>query len=304
MAGYQRLGNNRSFEELRKEKEARMRAQRNTRLELVAARKTARPMLRGFFSGYRKNRAGEVAGSVYGGLRGKAAANWAGRRQAAVTARAISAGEKIGENYRTGMNARNQARVNVQLAINKLIRKPVTQWNNADTNFYKSHRVRYQNAVNKVVRTGVNTTLGFNNQGRPIAPARGGLRGLARLREVGRGARSSLRNKLAAARMRGRLGLSLARGAANLGVTSAARGYGRFAGGLGKAAGYGYRAGHALGNYPRAAYITQRANTAGAVNEAMTKYSNALRRAANNPTRANVAALNRRAALLAQAAAP
>ena len=284
MSGYTRLGNNRNFVTLRKEKEAQMLAQEQARRELSAARKVARPILRGSFAGYRQNRAGNIESSIYGGIGGKAAANFGQRRPGVASARALTAIGGFGAEYAKGRNNRNAARVNVQLAVNRLIGKSVGQWNKNDRSNYMKYRSRYQNAVNQVVRSG--GAIIYNNKGKP----RSMLRGMARLREVGRGARASLRNKLGAARMYGRTGLSAGRYAANLAAAAGARGYGSFARGLGKAAGYGYRAGHAMGNYPRAALIAQRAPTAASVNEAVTKYNRALARAANSPTPGNVSA--------------
>ena len=288
MSGYTRLGNNRKFSNLVKEKQERMLAQEAARRELSAARKVARPILRESFAGYRQNRAGNIAGSVYGGLRGQAATNFGQRRPGVASARALTAIGGFGAEYAKARNNRKISRGQLSINIDKLIETSVWKWTPEQKKLYMAHRVRYQNAINEAVR-GI-----------------GQLRGLARLRAAGRRTGANLRNKLGAARMYARTGLSTGRYAANLAAAAGARGYGAFARGLGKAAGYGYRAGHALGNYPRAALIAQRAPTAAAVNEAVTKYNRALARAANSPTPGNVrtalAAGTRAQGLLAAAA--
>jgi hypothetical protein len=159
---------------------------------------------------------------------------------------------------------RNNARTNKQLSINTLINKPVARWSNDDKTFYSKHRVRYQNAVNKKVK---------GNQG--------SLRGLARLREAGRGFGMRARNRLGAAGLGIRGGLSMGRYAGNLTAAAGARGYSGFARGLGAAAKYGYRGAHAMGNAPRKYGAIGRARNSAAVEAAINKSTNVLNELSN-----------------------
>ena len=255
--------------------------------KLKAARRAAGPLIRGQYSAYRQNRGATVANSAYRGMGGLAAANFGASYPERASARSLAAMGAHGAEYKKRANNRNQARVNLQIKINTLISKPVATWNMGERAFYSQHRVRYQNAVNKTVKGGL-----------------GGLRGLARLREAGRGFGSRMRNRLGMAGLGIRGGLSLGRYAGNLTAAAAARGYSKFAKGVGAAAKYGYRGAHAAGNYPRVYGAVGRAPNVATVRSAVKKMNEAALAARANPTRTNInkynAATTRAAAMMAQ----
>lgn len=255
--------------------------------KLAVARRAARPLIRGQYSAYRQTRGANIANAGYRGLGGQAAENWGAAYPAKASARSLAAMGAHGAEYKKRANNRNQARVNLQLKINALISKPVATWNMGERAFYSQHRVRYQNAVNKTVKGGL-----------------GGLRGLARLREAGRGFGARMRNRLGLAGLGIRGGLSLGRYAGNLSAAAAAKGYSKFAKGAGAAAKYGYRGAHALGNYPRAYGAVGRAPNVATVRSAVKKMNQKALAAYANPTSANIkqanTATNRAAALMAQ----
>ena len=255
--------------------------------KLKAARRAAGPLIRGQYSAYRQNRGATVANAAYRGMGGLAAAKFGASYPGRASARSLAAIGAHGAEYATRRNNRNQARVNLQLKINTLISKPVATWNMDERAFYSQHRVRYQNAVNKTVKGDL-----------------GGLRGLARLREAGRGFGARMRNRLGMAGLGIRGGLSLGRYAGNLTAAAAARGYSKFAKGAGAAAKYGYRGAHAAGNYPRVYGAVGRAPNVATVRSAVKKMNEAALTARANPTRTNInkynAATTRAAAMMAQ----
>jgi hypothetical protein len=255
--------------------------------KLKAARRAAGPLIRGQYSAYRQNRGATVANAAYRGMGGLAAAKFGASYPDRASAARLTNMETHGKEYATRRNNRNQARVNIQIAINKLIGKPVATWNMGERAFYSQHRVRYQNAVNKTVKGGL-----------------GGLRGLARLREAGRGFGARMRNRLGMAGLDIRGGLAMGRYAGNLTAAAAARGYSKFAKGAGAAAKYGYRGAHAAGNYPRVYGAVGRAPNVATVRSAVKKMNEAALAARANPTRTNVKQANnaatRAARLMAQ----
>ena len=242
------------------------------RLALSQARKAARPLLRSQYAAARVGRAANIGNLAPVYMGGKAASNWGTAYPERASARSLAASEVRATKFATLRNARATAREQANIAVNRLLAKPVMNWNSNDKASYKVHRQRYLNSVNQT--------------------ASGRLRGMARLRTFGRLKSANLRNKLGMAGLKARDALSLGRYAGNLAASAAARGYGAFTRGVGKVAGYGYRAGHALGNYPRAAYTAQRAPTVAAVKSAVRRFNNAALTAAANPTPTNVRAAN------------
>jgi hypothetical protein len=242
------------------------------RLALSQARKAARPLLRGQYAAARVGRAANIGALAPIYMGGSAATQWGREHPNRAASRALLAMGAHANEFAKRSFARSTARERASEAVNRLLAKPVMNWNNNDKASYKVHRQRYMNSVNQT--------------------ASGRLRGMARVRAFGRLKSANLRNKLGFAGLKARGALSLGRYAGNLAASAAARGYGAFTRGVGKVAGYGYRAGHALGNYPRAAYTAQRAPTVAAVKSAVRRFNNAALTAAANPTRTNVRAAN------------
>lgn len=295
-------------------KAARNAARRNEASYL----KGLRPGVREAYANYRAKATAGMPASIRSALGGTAAGNWGAARPAAGRARFKAAYEGHLGTYQTRAAERATARNNVDMYVSMLMNKPVSSWSKNDIGLYKKYRSRYQNAVNSVARGG-KTTFTYSNNGKRIVARNSRLRGMARLRELGRGARASLRNKLGFAGVLGRGALALPRLAGNYGAAGVARGYGALAGGIGRAGAAGYRAGHAAGNYPRAEMLLRGArlprsgntknasvnNRRAALNKALTNLREKQAIALANPTRTNVNNANSaaRRAMKAMAAA-
>lgn len=146
---------------------------------------------------------------------------------------------------------RNTARKNLTKSIFALTQKRVNSWTTTEQNLYKAHRVRYQNAVNHLVRGGkAPGNLGYNNKNSKV-------RGLARLREIGRGVSARARNTAGRVGLGFRAGGSRARSTLNYGASGLARGVGMGIRGFGRGLGGAQRI-TAVANYPRAALAARR----------------------------------------------
>lgn len=294
--------NNNSNEMNRIRRAAANKAARNAaRINESSYLKGLRPGVREMFGNYRGKRTAGMPASISNAIGGGSAARYGAAHPAAARARSYKAYKAHLKEYSTRAGNRQTARNNIEMYVQILMQKAVANWTPEERELYKKYRSRYRDAVNNLARGG-KTTVTFNNTMKRTVTRESKLRGLARLRELGRGTRARLRNKLGMAGVLGRGALSLGRLAGNYGAAGAATGYGAFARGVGAVGAAGYRAGHAAGNYPRAQMLLRGARlphsgntknaTANNRRAALNKALNNLRKkqalALANPTRTNV----------------
>jgi serine/threonine protein phosphatase PrpC len=237
------------------------------------------------YSPFRNEKGARIQASVFQGLGGRSAAKFGNshvaaarsRRNKAINAHEMRHGEMVWQ------RSSNQAKINKKIL--NLTKKAATEWTSNDNAIYTKYRTRYQNLVNQLARNGGVTTAG-------------------RLRGMGRVYGTRLRTGLGNLGLSARRGLAMGRLAGNITAAAAARGYGGLARGLGTAAGYGYRGGHAVGNYGRSRAALRgmpniKEGTVAELNAAKQKMKTALSTAARksalalaNPNNTNISNAN------------